>query len=190
MFTPIGAGGHGPAHRRSWPRVVAVLLVVALVAGLGVGAYWWFFGGGSADSGASATPSATSSCRTPKPKLRNPLPPRRLVEVEVLNGTDRSGLATQTADELVVAGLDVVAYGNADAPVKGVGRVTYAKGDLGYAVVVASYFPGVTLKPVDRNTGGVVTVTLGAEFDKVATPREARDNVATVALPTRAPVCD
>jgi hypothetical protein len=190
MFTPIGAGGHSPVRRRSWPRIVAALLVVALIAGLGIGGYWWFIGGGSADRGAATTPSPTASCRTPKPRLPDPLPPRRQVEVEVLNGTDRSGLATQTADELAVVGFDVVAYGNADRTVDGVGRVTYAKGDLGSAVVVASYFPGVTLKRVDRNTGGVVTVTLGADFDQLATIREARDNVATVAVPTPPPVCD
>jgi len=170
--------------------VVAVVVVVALLAATGAGAYWWFFGGGSTNDAASSRPSASPSCRTPKPKLPQPLPRRGQVEVEVLNGTDRSGLATQTADDLVVAGFDVVAYGNADAPVDSVGRVTYAKGDLGSAVVVASYFPGVALKQVDRNTGGVVTVTLGADFDTVATNREAKDNVATVALPTRAPVCD
>jgi hypothetical protein len=189
MFTPIGAGGHGPARRRRWPRVLAVLLVVAVVAAAGYGAYWWFVGGGSSDDSANAAPSATVSCRTPTPKLPDPLPARRQVEVEVLNGTDRSGLATATADDLVVAGFDLVAYGNTDQPVEGVARVSYGKGDLGPAVVVASYFPGATLRRVDRNTGGVVTVALGADFDRIATAQQARQNLASVPLPTPSPVC-
>jgi hypothetical protein len=190
MFTPIGAGGHSPVERHRVRRVLTVLLVLAVVAGVAWGAYWWFVGGGHADTGATPTASPSTSCRTPHAKLPDPLPPRGKVEVEVLNGTDQSGLATQTADDLVVVGFAVVAYGNADQPVDGVAHVTYGKGDLGGAVVVASYFPGATLKRVDRNTGGVVTVTLGAEFDQVATPREARDNLESVALPTPSPVCN
>jgi hypothetical protein len=189
MFTPIGAGGHGPTRRHRARRLLVLLLVLALLAAVAWGGYWWFFGGGHDDVRAAPTATPSPSCRTPRATLPDRLPPRRNVEVEVLNGTDQSGLATQTADDLVVVGFDVVSYGNADQPVRSVARVTYGKGDLGAAVVAAAYFPGATLKRVDRNTGGVVTVTLGAEFDRVATPREARDNLGSVALPTPSPVC-
>jgi hypothetical protein len=67
--------------------------------------------------------------------------------------------------------------------------VAFGKGDLAEAVVVASYLPGAQLKPVARETGGVVTVTLGPELDQLATSAEARDNVAQVVLPTPSPVC-
>jgi LytR cell envelope-related transcriptional attenuator len=189
MFTPVGAGGRPPGRRSRWRRVLAVLMVMAVVAGFVLGGAWWLFGGGQTGAGATTTPEPSVSCRTPEPRLPDRLPRPADVKLELLNGTDQSGLATQTADAMVLLGFDVVAFGNADNPVVGVAVVTYGKGDLGDAVVVASYLPGAQLKQVARNTGGVVTATLGPQFAQVATPAEARANVDAVVLPTPSPIC-
>ena len=189
MFTPIGSGGRRPGRRRRWPRVLAVLLVLAVVAAFGVGGYWWLFAGGGDGGSAGPATSPTPTCTTPEVELPRRLPKPADVKVEVLNGTSTSGLATDTADAFVLLGFDVVGFGNADAETEGVATVTYAKGDLPEAVVVASYLPGATLAPTSRRTGGVVTATLGAGFEDVATPAEARANVESVALPTPDPVC-
>lgn len=169
---------------------MAVLLVVAVVAAFGTGAYWWYFGGGRTDDAvATPTPTSTESCPTPVVELPDPLPGRRDVTVEILNGTDRAGLATQTADAMALLGFQVATFGNADRPVDGVAVVAYGKGDLAEAVVVASYLPGATLTAVRRNTGGVVTATLGPEFREVASPAEAKQAVGAVVLPTPSPIC-
>jgi hypothetical protein len=189
MFTPVGAGGRPPGRRRRWRRVLAVLLVLAVVAGFVLGGAWWLFGGGQTGAGATPTPLPSVTCRTPQPRLPEPLPRPAEGKVEVLNGTDQSGLATRTADAMVLLGFDVVAFGNADTPVAGVAVVTYGKGDLGEAVVVASYLPGAQLKQVAGNTGGVVTATIGPEFSQVASRAEARANLDAVILPTPSPVC-
>lgn len=189
MFTPIGAGGKRPGRRRPWRRAVSVLLVVLLLGAFGVGAYWWFFSGNRStpETSPSTTPSVV--CTTPPVTLPADLPAPADTKVEVLNGTKHGGLATDTADALVVAGFDVVAFGNADATFDGVAVVEYGKGDLPEAVVVASYFPGAALQRAKGNTGGVVTVTIGKQYTAVATAAQAKHNLASVALPAPSPIC-
>lgn len=191
MFTPIGEGGRLRGRRRRGRRVVAVLLLCALVAGAGAAAYWWYFVGDRDDGQAAARPATTpaTACTTPTPTLPASLPAASEVKVEVLNATDRNGLATRTADSLAARGFDVVAWGNAEHASESVAVVTYGKGDLPGAVVVASYVPGAELQPVTRNTGGVIVLTVGEAFDAIATHTEAQDNLDSVALPTPSPVC-
>lgn len=189
MFTPIGQGGRRPGRRRPWRRLLSVVLVVVLLGAFGVGAYWWFFSGNRSGPETSPTPTPTVLCTTPTPSLPARLPQPADVKVEVLNGTKQAGLATDTADALVLAGFDVVAFGNAATTSPGVAVVEYGKGDLPEAVVVASYFPGSELTQAKGNTGGVVTVTVGKQFTAVATPAQAKDNLASVTLPTPSPIC-
>lgn len=192
MFTPIGQGGRLPGRHRRGRGALAVLLLCALVVGAGGAAYWWYFGGGRDDDPVAAAPTSTPSttCSTPAATLPEPLPSTAEVKVEVLNATDRNGLATRTADSLAARGFDVVAWGNAQRTSSTVAVVTYGRGDLPGAVVVASYVPGAALKQVQRNTGGVVVLTVGEAFDKVASHTEAKANLASVALPTPSPVCE
>lgn len=170
-------------------RALAVLLVVVLLGGFGVGTYWWFFSGNRGGAEATPTPTPTVVCTTPPATLPAHLPAPADIKVEVLNGTKQAGLATDTADAMVVAGFDVVAFGNADTTTAGVAAVEYGKGDLPDAVVVASYLPGAELTRAEGNTGGVVTVTVGKEYTALATAAEAKDNLASVPLPTPSPVC-
>ena len=108
------------------------------------------------------------------------------MSVAVGNGTDRAGLAVETADALATRGFVVTSIGNADKPVKqGVAQVRYVKADLASAVVVASYVPGAELVEVKRAAD--IALWLGPQFDGLVKAGEAE--TSTVALPAGKPVC-
>lgn len=183
MLTPLGAGVSARRPRR-WPKVLAVLLVLALLAGAGYGVWWWL----SQRTGDAAVPRTgpTKTCTTPTLQPPKNLPAPADVTVAVGNGTDRPGLAVETADALVKRGFVVSSIGNAGQPVKeGVAQVRYAKGDLAAAVVVASYVPGANLTERDRANG--VALWLGPQFDGVSSTDDANPDAVT--LPSGKPVC-
>jgi hypothetical protein len=183
MLTPLGAGASASRPPR-WPRVLAVLLVLALLAGAAYGGWWWFTQRADDEVTPSATPSKT--CTTPTPKPPKNLPTPSEVSVAVGNGTDRAGLALETADALAARGFVVTSIGNADKPVKqGVAEVRYAKTDLASAIVVASYVPGAELVEVGRTAD--VALWLGPQFDGLVVTRDA--DTSSVALPAGEPVC-
>lgn len=183
MLTPLGAGATASRPRR-WPRVLAVLLVLGLLAGAAYGAWWWLTERASEDTTPSVTP--TKTCTTPTPKPPKNLPTPSEVTVAVGNGTDRAGLAVETADALATRGFVVSSIGNADKAVKqGVAQVRYVKGDLASAVVVASYVPGAELVEVRRAPD--VALWLGPQFDGLVKAGDA--DTSAVVLPAGQPVC-
>lgn len=183
MLTPLGTGASA-SRRRRWPRVLAVLLVLGLLAGAAYGAWWWF--GNRADEDATPNTAPSKECATPTAKPPKNLPAPAEVTVAVGNGTDLPGLAVQTADALAVRGFVVTSIGNADKPVKqGVAQVRYVKADIASAVVVASYVPGAELVEVSRTPD--VGLWLGPQFDGLVKTSEA--DTGAVELPPLEPVC-
>lgn len=188
MLTPLGRGGRSSSRshgRRRWPRVLLVLLVLALVAGGSYAAWRWL----SHDESAAPVSTAPSEvCRTPALKSPKALPFPSEVTVAVANGTDRAGLAIETADVLAGIGFDVSDIGNTSKPVKkGVAEVRYPAGELAAAITVASYLPGATLIEVEDGPETTMTLWLGPEFSDVASPDEASPE--SVTLPTPDPIC-
>jgi len=186
MMTPMGQGGRMYPRSRRWPRVLAVLLVVALLAAAGAGIWWWL----SRDGGGTETsqPKSTKTCRTPAPVIPKDIPNPSKVEVDVANGTDRGGLAIETADSLSTRGFSVVGIGNTDQQVKaGVAQVRYAAAQYAEAIRLASYVPGSDLVAAPKLKGGSVELWLGPDFVGIATTKQA--DVTTVALPTPEPIC-
>ncbi|WP_432541839.1 LytR C-terminal domain-containing protein [Kineococcus sp. SYSU DK002] len=135
---------------------VVFAVVVALVLAVGGGAYlvWsdrWQPGG-------AATPSAaaTPSCAPAAPVLLTP----GEVTLDVLNGTDRRGLAAAVAGELRTRGFVVGSVGNAPTPTgPGTALVAYPAGAVQQAVTVAARLPEAQL--VEDPAATVVTVSLG-----------------------------
>lgn len=184
MLTPLGAGGAARRPRRRWPRVLAVLLVLALVAGAGAAAWWWYRDQQEVD--ALPAPVVSRTCTTPTPDLPKKLPEPDQVVVDVANGTDRAGLALDTADELATRGFVVGDIGNTDKPVtRGVAVVRYRDQDLPAAVLVASYVPGAVLRPVAVDTE--VALWLGPDFVEVVDSEDA--DPTGVVIPPGEPRC-
>lgn len=183
MLTPLGSGGRSRVRRR-WPRVLAALLVLAVVVAGAWSAWRWL----QHDDAIDATVVPTPVCRTPTLATPKVLPAPDGVTVAVANGTDRSGLAVATADALAARGFTVTDIGNTDRPVKkGTAQVRYAERDLDSAITVASYLPGATLVEVPKMAGADVAVWLGPEFGQVLPDDQA--DAASVLLPEQAPRC-
>ena len=183
MLTPLGKG---PRRPRRWPRVLGALLVVVLVAAAAYGVWWWLDQRSEPDADPAATPSRI--CTTPTPRIPKNLPDPGDITLAVANGTERNGLAVDTADAFATRGFVVVDVGNTDKPVKaGAAQIRYAKGDLRQAVVVASYIPDAEVVEVSRVPEGEVAVWLGPDFTTVAKAADA--DVGTVVLPPGEPSC-
>ncbi|MEZ0492411.1 LytR C-terminal domain-containing protein [Kineococcus sp. TBRC 1896] len=160
-------------------RIVFVVVVV-LVLAVGGGAYlvWsdrW-------QPGRAATPSAA-----PTPSCTPAAPPALLapgeVTVDVLNGTDRRGLAASVAGELRARGFVVASVGNAPTPVgPGTAVVTYPEGSVQQAVTVAARFADVQL--VADPAATAVTVSLGDGYQQVL-----GEDALVVPLPPGSPTC-
>jgi len=183
MLTPLGKG---PRRSRRWPRVLGATLVVVLVAAAAFGVWWWLAQRSEPNTAPDASPSRV--CTTPTPKIPKNLPDPGDVTLAVENGTERNGLAVETADAFATRGFVVVDVGNTDKPVRsGVAQVRYAKGDLRQAVVAASYVPDAEVVEVARVPEGEVAVWLGPDFTAVAKTAEADAKI--VALPPGEPTC-
>ncbi|MFL6182936.1 MAG: LytR C-terminal domain-containing protein [Actinomycetes bacterium] len=187
MFTPVGSGGRRRGRsrsRRRWPKVVAVLAVLAAVAGGAYVTWRWFHD--DAPSPSAARP--VEVCRTPTLASPKSVPPADAVSVEVANGTARPGLAVDTADALAADGFDITDIGNTARPLKtGVAQVRYAGRDLASALTVASYVPGSELLEVPKTKSATVLLWLGPDFDKVISSRQAE--ASSVVLPAQKPIC-
>lgn len=134
MLTPPGMGGKYritgdkyPRMRRTGGRRKLVLAATGGVLALGLVGWGTFqlvdvFTGGS-----TATAAGGRNCPAPatsaSPAKATPLPAPGRIKVNVLNATERSGLAKQTADALKKRGFAIGEVGNAteeyDKKVKG-----------------------------------------------------------------------
>lgn len=172
-------------HRR-WPTILAVVLVMVLVVGLGVAGWWWWTNRN--DSNDQAAPKPTKVCHTPTVEQPKDIPEPAAVDVNVQNGTDQAGLAIDTADNLALVGFNVVGIGNTDESVKkGVAVVRYGPNGFAGAVRLASYLHGATLEPIDQRKGPMVDFWIGPDFSGLASSKQA--DVDAVTLPQAQPVC-
>jgi len=184
MLTPLGAGGQSRRPRR-WLRMIVAVLVLVAVGAAAFGAWRWWQ---QRDDQAPSTAAPSTTCRTPSPKTPQQLPRPSQVTVAVANGTDRPGLALDTADSLASRGFVVADIGNSTKPIReGVALVRYTERNLAAAITVASYMPGSELAQVRRVPDVDVSVWLGPQFDGVAPPGDA--DPGSVRLPTAAPIC-
>lgn len=88
------------------------------------------------------------------------------VKVRVLNGTGVSGRAAKVADELKTAGFTVTEVGNAPENTQRT-TVGYPQGQEEPAQVLATRVPDSTARADATATPGVVTLTVGQDYDGV-----------------------
>ena len=134
---------------------------MAVVALFGVWLLFKSLGSGT-ETGASPSPSVTtrrsSTHKVGKPKIKG-------VVVQVLNGTDRSHLASTTSQELAKAGYTTTPPGNSDSRRK-VTLVAYRPKFLADASFLKrKYFPHAVLQKsvVSFPSGADITVVLGTD---------------------------
>ena len=106
----------------------------------------------------SPSPSVTPST-TATPKVLAP----GKVTVQVLNGTQRVGLAAKTADEIRKQGYKVTGTGNAAATPKS--TIFYRKGRKAEGLALQELFPDFTvLKLAPESQATILKVVLGADW--------------------------
>lgn len=99
------------------------------------------------------------------PPARPKTIPRDQVEVEVLNGSGRGGLAGRTSDALSSAGFTVT--GTDNAPAQEETTILYADGQRDAAATLATVVKGASLEADDSLESGVRLV-LGSSFDELS----------------------
>ncbi len=132
----------------------------------------------SGSPGVSGSPKASATPR--------PLPLPSTITVDVLNATDRQGLAKTTAKQLKDRGfiIDDIANDPKNGSVNVSAEVRHGKKGKSQATVVAAQVPGSTLV-LDKRTDKTVSLAIGEAYDGLATPEQ----VAAALAPSPSPTC-
>lgn len=174
--------------RRPLPALISLVALLVLT-----GLVWWRVlhrtdnsAGGAETPCPSTTPSSTASAVTV-------LPAPQKVTVQVLNSTNRTGIASRARTTLVADGFLIPAKATNDKPnvhVAGVAEIRYGPAGKNAARTLSYYLPGAKLVATPSRTATVV-LSLGNRYSRVATAAAAkaamaRDHV-TVQAPTPTP---
>jgi hypothetical protein len=150
--------------RRPLPAL-AFLLALSLLTAL---VWWRVLHRADATSQAATTPSP--SCSPPAPVTAVPAPAG--VTVQVLNSTQRTGLASSVGTLLVHDGFKLAGVANdltSRAPVEGVAEIRFGPAGATAAALLAYYVPGATLVR-DTRTSATIDLALGAKYAALAAP--------------------
>jgi hypothetical protein len=117
------------------------------------------------------------------------MPERNQVTINVINGTNTVGLADQVATELKFRGYVIGKESTAPKPVNQIAVITYGPGGLGAAWLVSANFlvDGAELHFDIKRKGADVDLTLGTQFQQLATVTEVNQTIAANGLPSPPP---
>jgi hypothetical protein len=165
--TILGRGDLAPRRRGARRRTpFAVAIVVLALAGAGG---WYGWRAWKTEPSPQATPRLV--CVTPS---ASPSPVAAAkVKVRVLNATATVGLAHAVARELSGRGFTIAAVGNTSARF-GRSRVTYAPGEIAFALAVGEQVPNAELYELSTEPPGNVELDLASDFHHLATPAQAK----------------
>jgi hypothetical protein len=143
---------------------------------------------GSSGPSGSSSPSGPASLSSP---VRPPRPPRILpipskITVQVLNSTERTGIAGKATKVLKTDGFVVKKASNdTGGLIPGVGQIRYGPGTLPAATLLSYYFPAATMK-LTASTSDIVIVSLGSKYRQPATKVAVRRALGAAHLRLRA----
>jgi hypothetical protein len=132
-----------------------------------------------AQAAARASVSATASPTCAIARVTT-VPEPGQVRVDVLNSTNRSGLAHSASSALTHLGFASAGYGNdqtSRAPVTGVAEIRFGPSGQAAATLLSFYVPGATLVPITRTTS-IIDLALGAKYQTLATRPAAASAMA------------
>jgi hypothetical protein len=164
-----------PVRAGSGRRPIAPLIVLLVLAIVALGVWWNVFRNEASRAEAKAAACSTAAQAPPS------LDPATLT-VNVINGTDRAGLAGTVATTLTSRGFTVenVESDRSGAAVTGVGELRFGPRGRENAEYLRLYLPGATDRPDTRATA-VVDVVLGPDFAELSTPEQIAASLATAA---------
>jgi hypothetical protein len=164
--------------------LVALSLLSALV--------WWRVLNRHAGDAQAAKPSCAASSRPPAPGKQLPNPAS--ITVQVLNSTDRAGIAAAATTALQTDGFITVKQDNdTDAAKYGshgliaeTAEIRYASAQAPAAKLLAYFFPGAKLVQRDGQNATVL-VALGSAFQQVTATADAQAKITSDGLALAAP---
>jgi hypothetical protein len=112
------------------------------------------------------------------------VPAPAAITVNVLNSTQRAGLAAATGQQLKTDGFKIASVGNdltSRAPVLGVAEIRYGPAGASAATLLSYYVPGATFVS-DSRTTATVDLALGAKFTALAAPAAVAKALAVAHL--------
>jgi hypothetical protein len=159
-------------HKHERQAVVFGILIAALaVAGLGAVAVWT---GGI--EGPFSRPFTTKAATPVASAVPPPCPPDGTlpvaygqVQVQVLNATDRAGLAADTAAALTARGFTILGTGNSPSPVVGVARISFGAAGVPAAYTLAAHMQGASLV-LDNRQDPSVDLAVGSDWVSLLDP--------------------
>ena len=176
---------YGRRRRNPWPAVLVVLVLLAVAAG----GYALTQRGGDDTTTDTVAQESPKAC--PSPVARRAaarpvavvLPAAGTVQLRLLNGTGRDGLARVVGNELARRGFRVAGMGNAPKPLVGASRVDFGPGARAAATLVGVHVLGAQLVPQPRAPRGSVDVVLGSSFVRLRNPAEVHATAVALAHP-------
>jgi hypothetical protein len=155
-------------------RALTVLCALALVAGLVT--FWAIQNDSQTSANGDCPPGAVVIKIDDIPKPEE-------IELVVLNGTDRDGLADQAALQLEDRGFVVTETGDADEPYDGTALVYFGPEQYAAGVHAHAYFYQGT-QAFDIDWDKPITIVLGDDFQEVRSASDARQSFAQGGLGT------
>jgi hypothetical protein len=129
-------------------------------------------GGGTTTESPTAAPTETGTEVTESPRVRETHDPSE-VELQVLNATDTSGLAEDTANLLEEAGYQIRTFTNADTD-PGQTTLFHRRGFKADAqALVEQYFPTGTLEEADPDLPVDISIVLSSDYEGASPTPEA-----------------
>lgn len=166
----------------TFARVRALAIVLVLL----VGAMIAVIIAVSNDSTGGATPQA--GCPEGSIPANLELPDVRLVKINVFNGTDQAGLASQVGENFSNRGFEVLERTDHDSKVEEVAVLRYGPAAVGAAHVLQAYFLRDARLEFDlEREDDVVDVVIGSQFQQLATETEVRQAIAALGNPVAPP---
>lgn len=159
-------------HKHERQAVVFGVLIAVLAVG-GLGAVAVYTGGIEAPF---SRPFTTRAATDGPAVVPPPCPPDGTlpvaygeVQVQVLNATDRAGLAAETAGALTARGFAIRGTGNSPSPVGGVARISFGAAGVPAAYTLAAHVQGAVLV-LDGRADATVDLAVGPEWVSLLDP--------------------
>ena len=162
----------------TFPRVRALIFVAVLFVTAGVVVL-------TAINRDTQTQAPVDPCEPGEIRANIDTPDPGQVTINVFNGTNRVNLAQQIGGEFNNRGFVVSKTETAPEPFAGVARITYGPDAVGAAWLVSAYFLADEYEgdfQRDRQ-GAEVDVTLGDQFEQLATSTEVNQAIAANGKP-------
>jgi hypothetical protein len=179
---PLGTvvtSGRGEGGSMTFGRVRALIFVAVLFVAGGIVVATAI----SRDS--QATVTVVNDCAGGLVPAKTRMPERNEVTINVFNGTKTAGLAESVADEMKFRGFKIDKIATAPKQVNAIASINFGPMAIGAAYLVSANFlvdQAVMNFDIHR-TDAEVDVTIGTQFEQLATTTEVNQSIAAIGNP-------